>query len=676
MTRRWFIGGMAAAAVLPRRVFADFGGTPRLKFGIVSDIHIHKNDRQALARFEKALNYFKSRGADAVMIPGDMSDNGTLELLVQVGEVWDRVFGGTSVEKLFVYGNHDVSCPANRPGSIAADLAKSWETAFHEPYAPVWYKEVKGYSFTGAHWYAQSHSPHFLDAMRGFAKRFDPSKPFFFTQHAHVRNTCLGDWAWGADDGTTRTFFEKFPNAVTVTGHSHDTLTDERSLWQGEFTALNAGSLSYSSTSYNLRANAATNAWGYKRLQKQIQQKTRLKGEGLSHQGLFVTVTDEAMRIERREFEWDQSLGPDWVVPLPLPGERPFAFAAHAKRRTAPEFPADAKLSVSCEEGVVKVAFPPAEARRNCRVFEYELIPYLQAEGIELPLMARRVIADDYNLPASKAGQGGVFEIKVADLPPEGRFRFEVRPLECLGLKGAPISSAGGFSPRDTAPMPTWTSVSVAAAGGDFAKVDWSKVPEQEMKVYPNGLGEPAKLGWKWGYRLANDGEWVYLELLQHRDSHVTTKNSEPGVVISPEIACFDTWELTVARQRAMPYRHFLCGPDGRMVSASYGEVDGRLGVDSKASGTEHWGVRYASDCSSGDLWRARWALPLKTLTDRPLKPGDVFYLNPASVLHPGAIGEKEFGIFSPVSYSGVRVFDRMVEIVLANVHMTKGVTE
>ena len=45
VSRRWFIGGAASAAILPPRLFAvssstPLAGTPRVKIGVLSDIHI------------------------------------------------------------------------------------------------------------------------------------------------------------------------------------------------------------------------------------------------------------------------------------------------------------------------------------------------------------------------------------------------------------------------------------------------------------------------------------------------------------------------------------------------------------------------------------------------------------------------------------------------------------
>ena len=223
------------------------------------------------------------------------------------------------------------------------------------------------------------------------------------------------------------------------------------------------------------------------------------------------------------------------------------------------------------------------------------------------------------------------------------------------------------FNNRDTAPQPVWNSVRVPDAGGDLGKVAWNLAPELPLPCFDRGGDEPAKIDWTLGYRIANDSEWVYLELDQNRPSNITIDRSAPGVMISPGIACFDTWELVVAERRSMPYRYFLCGADGRMESWSNGEVNFRMNVKSEEHGLRDFGVRFESDISTGRKWRCRWAFPLAKMLEHPVKPGGAFILNPASVLHPGAcVKQSPYGIVCPVSFSTVKTYDRGIEVRLA----------
>lgn len=89
-----------------------------------------------------------------------------------------------------------------------------------------------------------------------------------------------------------------------------------------------------------------------------------------------------------------------------------------------------------------------------------------------------------------------------------------------------------------------------------------------------------------------------------------------------------DVWEFVVERQEAQPCRYYMTGCDGRMDALSYGEVNWRQGVPSRESGLVNYGAKCVTDRTAPDRWTARWAFPLATLADAPLKAGDSFHLN------------------------------------------------
>ena len=470
ITRKNFlIGSMAAAAVGARRMFAapagTVAGTPRLTFGVLSDIHVR--DEATQRDFIKALEWYRSRGVDAVVVAGDMADWGLVRQLRLVSDAWFKVFPdnktpeGRPVVQLLEYGNHDVADwrakdykdDAERAQNmIKYDPKKQWEDAFREAYAPVESKTVKGHVFVRAHWPAVN-GPAVGAWFDAHAKEIDPSRPFFFFQHPHPKDTCYGPWAWGHDNGAATNALGPFPNAVALSGHSHYTLTDERTVWQGAFTSIGTSSLSYTSLDYNYRENAGGNNYGEMETRK--RQMGRL-GTGDGKQGMLFTVCDDFVRIERHEFVWDQSLGDDWILPVGKAAEGPFAYAKRKPARTAPEFPAGADVSFAlvppkAKDGEdpaklkptqVEVTFPHAETRAKCRVFEYEVQAVVVADDVELVAATRRVLAPDFHLPASQTGKKGRCVFALADLPAKARIRFDVRPIECFGAKGREIRTS------------------------------------------------------------------------------------------------------------------------------------------------------------------------------------------------------------------------------------------
>lgn len=89
--------------------------SPLLRAGIVSDIHVKGDKNRDLQFFRKALETFRDERVDAVVVPGDLSDDGQDERLEMVAAAWRDMFpgdalpDGSHVEPIFIYGNHDSS---------------------------------------------------------------------------------------------------------------------------------------------------------------------------------------------------------------------------------------------------------------------------------------------------------------------------------------------------------------------------------------------------------------------------------------------------------------------------------------------------------------------------------------------------------------------------------------
>ena len=500
--REFFIGGAAFAslgAFAGNRFMLAASGfkagcRPRLRFGVVSDIHILRVGADEKMSgwgnnlmFKHTLEWFKSQNVDAVVIAGDMADRGMDENLMAVSEAWYSVFpdnkrpDGRPVEKVFVTGNHDWI--GHNYGNVAVkkypdkderdrhilqkDMAGWWEKAFHEPYTPIYSKKVNGFAFIGAHWDGSHagegcHNQPFSlieDFMAKNGKGIDPSLPFFYVQHPHPKDTCYGRWAWGHDKGVVTKTLSAYSNAVAFSGHSHYSLTDERSFWQGAFTSVGTASLRYTgmpydelpSAGYENTSASGSDAWRY----NAVKLSKCIDG-GDSRQGMLWSIYDDCITVGRREFLSGLDLGEDWVMPLPAAESRPFAFAERARKFRAPEFPVGAKLEVTAEtvksrgakakEGRdaipsakipgFKVVVPPVVADGRARLFSLEFT----AETLDGKKQTKMLLAEGFNHSLlhgkSKSKQTGYFR---RDELGEGEVRFTVTPLNCFGARGKPL---------------------------------------------------------------------------------------------------------------------------------------------------------------------------------------------------------------------------------------------
>ena len=163
-------------------------------------------------------------------------------------------------------------------------------------------------------------------------------------------------------------------------------------------------------------------------------------------QGYVVSVFDNRMEIERRDFTHGVEAAPAWIVTPPTADSKPFAFENSFKRTPVPQFPADASLktyiaNTEDRDGhwaiMMMLDFPSAKAHKG-RVYDYEV--RIEMENGSIPVVKRFLAPAFYKLERDEpAFQSFAFNAK--DLPEVGRYRFRVYPRNCFGACGRPIES-------------------------------------------------------------------------------------------------------------------------------------------------------------------------------------------------------------------------------------------
>ena len=449
MSRRGFLGGSAAFFVAGCRT-ADLFGAPEIQFGVLSDIHI--TTPESVAMMEKAFAWFKKRGADAVVIPGDLTDWGLCSSFDYLKASWDKFFKGEATVPLFCTGNHDydgwwygdmtMEMHANGYSEDEAlskkGLAEYWEKTFGEKFAPVRVRTVKGYDFVSAEWGAADQMPAWMAAN---GARFGGAKPFFFFQHVPIAGT-TGDAKRDNSKDPVYAALKGYANAVAFTGHTHTTFNDERSIWQGAFTALAVPSLSYLGlpNAENGRGNRAGKSG-------QTMQTEPYRRDLRGGQGFYVSVYADRMVVERIDVEEDCEAGADaWIVPLGT-GEKPFCHAARAAASEAPAFPAGARVLTETRNTenrigkwtiVMDCSFESAVPKRGARVHHYE-IAAVPKDG-SAPLV-KKFISPAFGKMAKYEPARQRFWFDVAELPQDKDYVIEVRAVNCFGKRSAPLVS-------------------------------------------------------------------------------------------------------------------------------------------------------------------------------------------------------------------------------------------
>lgn len=506
------------------------GTSPNLRVGIVSDVHL-RNEPGFDAYFLKALRWFDAKKVDAVVIPGDLTDQTMNMQLEHFKRCWDEVFAGNRrsdgapVEPVFVTGNHDdegafyiihdcdglapakitglangrrppdqviagisnaiakarnavsLNVPAGkaRPTLAALDafegrfraagtnvaaiaalageagriqtnacalffseafvtnLPAVWPRLFGEEYTSFFHKRVKGYDFIGVNWDFIGWKGDIQGLDEYMASQDLPAdRPFFYIQHPHPKGTCHGDKVWGQDNGSSTNVLSKYPNAIALSGHSHNSLADERAIWQGAFTSIGCASLYY--------------------LDMVPGGEIKPPPKGTGRHGLLLDVFDDRVVVERRDFFHDEELAPKWVFPATYAAgdERPCSFEWRAAHCGIPEFPrgAAATLTVSNPKAIaagklcpIDVSFPLAkDGNRGGRLAEFEVrVEYEGANGVAVS-KSKRVLPPNSFWARHRWGGTVTTRFNVRDLPAAGTpFRVAIRPANAFGGKGRPI---------------------------------------------------------------------------------------------------------------------------------------------------------------------------------------------------------------------------------------------
>lgn len=477
---------------------------PVLRVGVLTDIHITPPG-SGDEWFVKALRRFDAERADAVLIAGDLTTWSRRAEFEAAAAAWRKVFpenrrsDGVPVERLLISGNHDVDgffYPDGKFASREEALRDSfffhrdewWREFFGEPYEPARVKTVKGYPFVLVNWWTRAPSVYATNPPRyplaegvppegnpapEFLRRIEADlprdRPFFYVQHEPLPGTvCQCDPDAPLD--ATGQILARHPNCVAITGHMHYSLTDERSIWQRAFTAVNASCARGFCFSFPGRENGHS-VTDYHR--DPPFEMDRFDIEAV-RQGLTMDIFPDRVSFSRFDIVSDEPLGPDWVVGLalcaglasgaPAPGranmrERPFSFARRAAASRPPRFPDGAAVSVAeiadghrrtalgntldpAPRRQIVVSFPPAPATADSdRALDFSVTAELRIQDMTQVVAEKRVYSPKF-WAAERADTGPVACAFARDALPKNRdIRFTVRPLNNWGRAGDPIRS-------------------------------------------------------------------------------------------------------------------------------------------------------------------------------------------------------------------------------------------
>lgn len=436
---------------------------PLLKVGVLSDVHLGHYNPKADSIFVRSLEYFKSYDVDAVIIAGDFLTDGTEDQMKKTADLWFSVFPddkgrkGKHVERIFVYGNHEIDGHKYaialkrytedylKEHNIADNREEYWEKYFHEPFQPFYRKNIKGYTFLAAHYVNPSESPGMAEFFEKEKATF-PSvdKPMFYIQHKHPKGTV----PWYPDNGVSTEILSQYPNIICFSGHCHHSLTDEKSIWQGSFTCVNTASLRRMSSRHYLENGAI----GAKDKEQGYVPQMAEVSHRHAHHCMFMKVYEDRVELDKYDLHYGEVFD-TWTIPTDVTN-RPYA--PEARTAQGAQFPPvfKKKASVRVERALgkdrngtrvqqVQVFFPRAETQKGgLRALNYEVVAEQQDGDSIKQITSRIVYPPRYFLGENALNQYEPACYFAEDALPKGvPIRFAVYPMDSWDNKGTPIYS-------------------------------------------------------------------------------------------------------------------------------------------------------------------------------------------------------------------------------------------
>lgn len=242
------------------QVYEDIGDGTQLRVGVMSDTQL-KDDKiiaenggvnHNAENLKKTLELFKAQKVDMIIHAGDIGDMCTSDAYRTYQDTIEEVFPNEKERPIFlnIMGNHDLwfntdwthSVPKHRLYSICMG-SSPW----------VHYK-VNGFHFIGA-------SPDLTSNTQGYSEKVcawlqeeieaaqadtKNGEPIFVITHHNLRDTVYGSDEWY--DTAITDLLSQYENVVSISGHSHFSILDERSINQKNLTAFTTQSIAYVET--------------------------------------------------------------------------------------------------------------------------------------------------------------------------------------------------------------------------------------------------------------------------------------------------------------------------------------------------------------------------------------------------------------------------------------------
>ena len=280
------------------------------KIGIISDIQLKSkffssNSQNYENNLKRALKYFKKHNIDLIIIAGDITGSGNTKNFFLFNKIFYSVYdyNRTSPIVLSLMGNHDYM---DRKYKIIENQQKFFIYMKSYPYSHYIINNFNFIFWSNDNYYHDEpgvNNDSWIKSSLEIARRkkYKEGDPIFVISHMHPKNTVYGsNGIWGST--VIYNTLKDYPEVISISGHSHYSLRNIKSIWQGNFTAINTQSLSYVDLDEYFQNN------------KNVHSDSKESDS----MGLIAYLNESNIIFHRIEFATEEVLEEKWIINFPI----------------------------------------------------------------------------------------------------------------------------------------------------------------------------------------------------------------------------------------------------------------------------------------------------------------------------------------------------------------------
>lgn len=429
-------------------------GVDTLRIGVASDTQMPGAPSESTKEADNlraCLKLLKEQKINMLIFPGDISDYASKYSYSSFLEILEEVFpedDDSTPYMFFIMGNHDMWFASDY--SSVPPKHRLYKKMFKVDPNIHW--KVNGVHFIGASPDDTSNADGYSGTMRVWieneirkAESDTPEgNPIFVVTHHNIPATAYGSSQWG--DERVRQAVSNHPQVVSISGHSHYSILDERSISQNMMTAFTTQSLAYVDME-NGMFSPFKGINGEGKFVKRNAYSSAPARQAEKPMCLIMNVGKENTVIERWNVldKIEEKADNRWILNYPLNrGSFEYKDSERENASVAPEFPANAKIEVN-------------SAIKSFKALDNGEFPTLP--GVSFTAATHKDLVNKYSLHMKNKATGEKFvydtysdyylgienmattvDLAIDPTLPSGQYEISVYAYESFGKRSQPLT--------------------------------------------------------------------------------------------------------------------------------------------------------------------------------------------------------------------------------------------